>query len=73
MLVSCGFLDSGYHRTSYKRCNLCVGRTLLLLWGVNKFTKKLRDPELTSTNEIDNLLQRVPDFELVESARPLDT
>lgn len=46
-------------------------RTVLLLWGVNKFTKKLRDPDPVPTNEVDNLLLRVPDFEVVEDARGL--
>jgi len=40
-------------------------RTVLLLWGVNKFTKKLREADPIPTNEIDNLLSRVPDHELV--------
>ena len=47
-------------------------RTVLLVWGINKFTKKLRDPNPVATNEIDNLLLRVPDFEMVENCRELD-
>ena len=31
-------------------------RTVLLLWGVNKFTKKLREDDPIPTNEIDNLV-----------------
>ena len=31
-------------------------RTVLLLWGVNKFTKKLREADPIPTNEIDNLV-----------------
>ena len=49
----------------------CGLRTILLIWGVNKFTKKLRDPNPVATNEIDNLLMRVPDFEMVENARQI--
>jgi len=44
-------------------------RTVLLLWGVNKFTKKLREADPIPTNEIDNLLSRVPDHEMVEDCR----
>ena len=47
-------------------------RTLLLLWGVNKFTKKLRDVDPVPTNELDNLILRVPDFEMVEDAKLLE-
>ena len=47
-------------------------RTLLLLWGVNKFTKKLRDADPVPTNELDNLILRVPDFEMVEDAKLLE-
>eukprot|EP00090_Calanus_glacialis_P002726 TRINITY_DN12036_c0_g1_i1.p1 TRINITY_DN12036_c0_g1~~TRINITY_DN12036_c0_g1_i1.p1 ORF type:complete len:705 (-),score=187.46 TRINITY_DN12036_c0_g1_i1:134-2248(-) len=51
----------------------CLGlRTLLLLWGVNKFTKKLRDADPVPTNELDNLILRVPDFEMVEDAKLLE-
>ena len=32
-------------------------RTVLLLWGVNKFTKKLREADPIPTNEIDNLVK----------------
>ena len=32
-------------------------RTVLLLWGVNKFTKKLREADPIPTNEIDNLVR----------------
>lgn len=46
-------------------------RNVLLVWGVNKFTKKLRDPNPVATNEIDNILMRVPDFEMVENSREL--
>ena len=49
----------------------CGLRTVLLVWGLNKFTKKLRDPNPVATNEIDNLLMRVPDFEMVENARQI--
>ena len=46
-------------------------RTLLLLWGLNKFTKKLRDSNPVTTNEIDNLLLRVPDYEMVLDAKEI--
>ncbi|KAM8828954.1 multiple C2 and transmembrane domain-containing protein 1 isoform 2-T2 [Spinachia spinachia] len=35
-------------------------RYLLLAWGVNKFTKKLRDPYLIDNNELLDFLSRVP-------------
>ena len=54
---------------SYKLSSI---RTLLLLWGVNKFTKKLRDSDPVPTNELDNLILRVPDFEMVEDYKVLD-
>ena len=34
-----------------------MSRTVLLLWGVNKFTKKLREADPIPTNEIDNLVR----------------
>lgn len=46
-------------------------RTVLLLWGLNKFTKKLRDSDPVPTNEVDNLIRSVPDFEMVEDAKIL--
>ncbi|XP_068170218.1 multiple C2 and transmembrane domain-containing protein 2 isoform X2 [Antennarius striatus] len=55
---------------SYLACLvLCVATTLLylipfryivLIWGVNKFTKKLRNPYNIDNNEIRNFLKRVP-------------
>ncbi|XP_041826067.1 multiple C2 and transmembrane domain-containing protein 1-like isoform X3 [Melanotaenia boesemani] len=35
-------------------------RYLLLAWGVNKFTKKLRDPYMIDNNELLDFLSRVP-------------
>ncbi|KAK7890936.1 hypothetical protein WMY93_022899 [Mugilogobius chulae] len=35
-------------------------RYLVLIWGVNKFTKKLRNPYTTDNNEILDFLKRVP-------------
>ncbi|XP_077442181.1 multiple C2 and transmembrane domain-containing protein 1-like isoform X2 [Vanacampus margaritifer] len=35
-------------------------RYLVLAWGVNKFTKKLRDPYAVDNNEIVDFLSRVP-------------
>ncbi|KAJ3604241.1 hypothetical protein NHX12_028982, partial [Muraenolepis orangiensis] len=42
-------------------------RYLLLAWGVNKFTKKLRSPYSIDNNELLDLLSRVPsDVQLVQ-------
>uniref|UniRef100_H3D7T4 Multiple C2 and transmembrane domain containing 1 n=1 Tax=Tetraodon nigroviridis TaxID=99883 RepID=H3D7T4_TETNG len=35
-------------------------RYLVLVWGVNKFTKKLRNPYMISNNELLDFLSRVP-------------
>ncbi|XP_076847528.1 multiple C2 and transmembrane domain-containing protein 2 isoform X2 [Brachyhypopomus gauderio] len=35
-------------------------RYVVLLWGVNKFTKKLRDPHGVANNKLLDFLQRVP-------------
>ncbi|XP_010772799.1 multiple C2 and transmembrane domain-containing protein 1-like [Notothenia coriiceps] len=35
-------------------------RYLVLIWGVNKFTKKLRDPYMIDNNELLDFLSRVP-------------
>lgn len=35
-------------------------RYLVLAWGVNKFTKKLRDPYMIDNNELFDFLSRVP-------------
>ena len=35
-------------------------RLLLILWGVNKFTKKLRKPNAIANNELLDYLSRVP-------------
>ncbi|XP_070706080.1 multiple C2 and transmembrane domain-containing protein 1 isoform X2 [Pempheris klunzingeri] len=35
-------------------------RYLVLAWGVNKFTKKLRDPYMIDNNELVDFLSRVP-------------
>ena len=43
-------------------------RFLALLWGVNKFTKKLRAPNAIDNNELLDYLSRVPsDRELVHA------
>ena len=46
-------------------------KAVLLFWGVNKFTKKLCDSNPVATNEVDNLILRVPYLEMVEDSRPL--
>ncbi|KAH9497246.1 Multiple C2 and transmembrane domain-containing protein 2 [Dermatophagoides farinae] len=38
-------------------------RYLILLWGINKFTKKFRSPDSINNNEIIDFLSRVPDME----------
>ena len=35
-------------------------RYLLLAWGVNKFTKKIRKPNAISNNELVDFLSRIP-------------
>ncbi|XP_058644848.1 multiple C2 and transmembrane domain-containing protein 1 isoform X4 [Onychostoma macrolepis] len=55
---------------------LCAGATLIyyiplryivLVWGINKFTKKLRDPYIIENNELLDFLSRVPsDVQLVQ-------
>ncbi|CAN9504602.1 unnamed protein product [Ophioblennius macclurei] len=35
-------------------------RFLVLVWGINKFTKKLRDPYMIDNNELLDFLSRVP-------------
>jgi len=43
-------------------------RYIILVWGVNKFTKKLRSPNAIDNNEILDYLSRVPsDKELVSA------
>ncbi|KAM9375909.1 multiple C2 and transmembrane domain-containing protein 2 [Pholidichthys leucotaenia] len=42
-------------------------RYIVLIWGINKFTKKLRNPYSIDHNEILDFLQRVPsDFQKVQ-------
>lgn len=38
-------------------------RYVLMAWGVNKFTKKLRSPDVIPNNEVMDFLSRVPDNE----------
>lgn len=46
-------------------------RWLVLAWGVNKFTKKLRAPDSIANNELLDYLSRVPsDRELVCTSLP---
>ena len=45
-----------------------VLRILIIIWGVNKITKKLIRPWATSNNELTDFLSRVPDrVELVRN------
>ena len=47
-------------------------RYLLLIWGVNKFTKKLRAPNVIDNNEVLDYLSRVPsDKEMVRFSKSL--
>ncbi|KAI3362485.1 hypothetical protein L3Q82_012774 [Scortum barcoo] len=45
-------------------------RYLVLAWGVNKFTKKLRDPYMIDNNELLDFLSRVPSDVQVVSESP---
>lgn len=36
-------------------------RYIILVWGINKFTKKLRAPNAIDNNELMDFLSRVPD------------
>uniref|UniRef100_A0A673ABA3 Multiple C2 domains, transmembrane 1b n=1 Tax=Sphaeramia orbicularis TaxID=375764 RepID=A0A673ABA3_9TELE len=46
-------------------------RYLVLAWGVNKFTKKLRDPYMIDNNELVDFLSRVPsDVQVVTTPFP---
>lgn len=36
-------------------------RTIIIVWGVNKLTKKIIRPWSTSNNEVLDFLSRVPD------------
>ena len=46
-------------------------RVLLMLWGINKFTKKLRKPNAIPNNELLDYLSRVPsDRDLVSPSHP---
>ena len=46
-------------------------RVLLLLWGIHKFTKKLRKPNAVGNNELLDFLSRVPTNEEVRQYREL--
>ncbi|XP_041424408.1 multiple C2 and transmembrane domain-containing protein 1 isoform X3 [Xenopus laevis] len=54
-------------------CLLTVGlyfiplRYIVLVWGINKFTKKIRNPDMIDNNEILDFLSRVPsDVQVVQ-------
>ncbi|KAL1422089.1 hypothetical protein MTO96_003896 [Rhipicephalus appendiculatus] len=38
-------------------------RYVVMAWGINKFTKKLRSPDVVPNNEVMDFLSRVPDNE----------
>ena len=41
-------------------------RVLLLIWGTNKFTKKLIAPDSNPNNELLDFLSRVPNDEMLQ-------
>ncbi|XP_067105611.1 multiple C2 and transmembrane domain-containing protein 2 [Osmerus mordax] len=46
-------------------------RYIVLVWGINKFTKKLRDPYAIDNNEVLDFLRRVPsDVQKVQYSEP---
>ena len=56
------------HAIDDKHCTNIVLRILIIIWGVNKITKKLVRPWATSNNELTDFLSRVPDrVELVRN------
>ena len=48
-----------------------VPRTILLVWGVNKITKKVVRPWASASNELLDFLSRVPDSPELKGFRPL--
>jgi hypothetical protein len=46
-------------------------RFLVIVWGINKFAKKLVRPEFEPNNELLDFLSRVPDDEELLDAREL--
>ena len=49
------------HAIDDKPCTNIVLRILIIIWGVNKITKKLVRPWATSNNELTDFLSWVPD------------
>ena len=48
-------------------------RLLIMLWGAEKLTKRLINPEAEFNNEIGNLLSRVPDHEQMTESSHITT
>ena len=48
-------------------------RLLIMLWGAEKLTKRLINPEAEFNNEIGNLLSRVPDHEQLRESSDITT
>jgi len=46
---------------------------LLLAWGINKFTKRIRKPNAVPNNELLDFLSRIPSDPEVKQYRPLRT
>ncbi|XP_053209513.1 multiple C2 and transmembrane domain-containing protein-like isoform X2 [Panonychus citri] len=47
-------------------------RYIIMAWGVNKFTKKLRNPNYISNNELIDFLSRIPDIDELVMYRELN-
>ena len=47
------------------------GRVLLMLWGTNKFLKKLIKPWAINNNELADFISRVPDNEELVNLKTL--
>lgn len=46
-------------------------RFLVIVWGINKFSKKLFRPNYVPNNEVLDFLSRVPDDEEIQDRREL--
>lgn len=46
-------------------------RYIILVWGINKFTKRLRKPDYISNNELLDFLSRCPTNEQLEQWKEL--
>nr|XP_026694109.1 multiple C2 and transmembrane domain-containing protein 1-like isoform X2 [Ciona intestinalis] len=46
-------------------------RAIVLLWGINKFTKRLRKPDFVPNNEVMDFLSRVPSHVQIDDFREI--